>query len=180
MIDQNQREHRLPHRHEARQKTGIVAGPASSISVAPPGPVHRRLAARQAAGRLDRHPDDDRFAAADAAQHPSVPVGRGADLALPSARRGRCSRCRAARPPRSRCRIRSRRRRAARASPSPSRPSACRRPVRRGRAARSPRPSRRCRRLNRGPCGLPRSSESSARRPRERGSAPGWLRPVPA
>src|SRR5262245_7390690 len=78
MIDQDQGNHRLTHRHETRQQARIVPATGDDLGRLA-GARHGPLRPRQAARRLDRHAADNRLAAGDAAEHSAVTIRLGAD-----------------------------------------------------------------------------------------------------
>src|SRR5438132_13044937 len=79
VIDEHERHHRLAHRYEARQETGIVPAARGNFGRLA-GARNRTLRLRQAAGRFDGNTAKDRLAAGDAAEHAAVPVGFRADV----------------------------------------------------------------------------------------------------
>src|SRR5690606_34564350 len=77
VIREHDGHHRLGHRHEAREETGIVPALGADLRRASLA-VDRVLLAGEAARRLHRRAEDDGHPARDPAEHSAVAVGAGA------------------------------------------------------------------------------------------------------
>src|SRR5262245_59009089 len=79
VIDEHDSDHRLAHRYEPGKQARVVPAFDQNLRRLP-GPRHRRLAPRDARGRLDGDPADDRHARRDAPEHSAVAVGGRGDF----------------------------------------------------------------------------------------------------
>ena len=80
-IGEHQGNHRLGHRHEAREQTRIVATFRTDRRLLAAA-IDSLLLERKAARRLYRRTQYDRHAAADAAEHAAVAIRFGADVTV--------------------------------------------------------------------------------------------------